>query len=302
MKTKTDSHTQRDFIDFLLLLYRHQKKFFLILILFCGLAFFFTYKQNPIYDFKMKVSAPSSNDVFMPIIMYRNSLRKASNNPIVNEGNEFSSKGVNSLLRDLLIGGRIFPIVDKKLSNINKREIKLRDFLTVERKNGLYEIVVETNDRFVAESIHDVLIPTIELEIKSIYGNIIDTHKRNTLGRIQSLIKTDTVKNSRELSTEMIKSKYLETNTLAEKLKKDASRSPFHENYDYVEKLKIPKLDLNYIYFVKSDISISKPMPSIFVYFFSIFASIFLFIFLVIIIDLKNQVFLRNESNEKQSK
>jgi hypothetical protein len=298
MYSKSNNQTHRDFIDFLLLLYRHAKIFFIALVLLLSFAIFFNYNQVPVYKFSVKIKAPASNDVFMPVIMYRDALRQASDEALTNKGNEFSSLGVDHLLSDLLQGGRLFPIIDNKLKESYGTKLNVRKFIEVERADGGFDIVVKSNDEMTSSKIRDNLMPLMQLEITRIYNNIIETHKTNTLNKIKSLIKSDTVIRSRDLSTELLISsaKNNEDFSSSDALKENAVYSPYNENFDYINNLKIPNLNLNYIYFVQSTISKEKTLPSAFIYLFSIFLSIFLFIFIVIILDLKNQVFLRKES------
>ena len=298
MYTKSDNENHRDFIDFLLLLYRNSKIFYLILIFLVGVAIYFNANQTPIYKFNLKVKAPASNDVFMPVIMYRDALRQASDEALTNKGNEFSSLGVDHLLHDLLEGGRLIPILDKKLNENSATKIEVRKSIDVKRMDSGFDVFVSTNDQFATSAIHEKLMPVMQSEITRIYQNIIKAHKVNTLNKIKSLIKSDTVIRSRDLSTKLLISSTTNIGdlTTSQALKENAVYSPYNENYDYIKNLEIPNLDFNYVYFVQSEISKVNRIPSVFIYFFSFFISIFSFVFIVIIIDLKNQVFLRKES------
>lgn len=298
MTSKSVNHTSRDFIDFLLLLYRHSKFFFITLILLVGLATYVNLNQNPNFKYSIKITAPASNDVFMPIIMYRDALRMASNEAITNKGNEFSSLGVDRLLHDLLQGGRLFPILEQKISNSQNVNLSVREYVSVKRVEGGFEVEIESSDPYITSLINENLMPVMQSEITRVFHNIIQTHKVNALNKIKSLIKSDTGIRLRNVSTNILKISVEENSlqSIPEALKESAVYSPYNESLDYVENLEIPNLDLDYIYFVQTPVTEVNPLPRIFIYLFSFFLSVFLFVFIVIIIDLKNQVFLRKES------
>ena len=71
----------------------------------------------------------------MPVIMYRDALRQASDEALTNQGNEFSSLGVDHLLHDLLQSGRLMPILDSKLNENSETMFKpfIGSFLWADR-------------------------------------------------------------------------------------------------------------------------------------------------------------------------
>lgn len=311
MNTKTNNH--RDFIDFLLLLYRHSKKFFLILISFVLFAFLIDYSQTPLYKFNVRIKVPASNDVFMPVIMYRDSLRMASDEAVTNKGKEFSTLGVDHLINDLLLGGRIFPIIDENLKNSLDLNSNVRSFIDAKRDGEYFNIDVNSNDEFLVNAIHKNIMPSIQSEITSIYEGIIQTHKNNTIKKIESLIKKDTSTKLREVSTELLKNEFSnikdsetlsaeslsDASSVIDELREKAVYSSYNENLEYIKNLEIPNLDLPYIYFIQTAVIKDTRIPTSFIYIFSTFLSIFAFIFIVIVIDLKNQVFHRKEALSK---
>ena len=305
MPSKYKEH--RDFIDFLLLLYRHSKIFYLTLASLLLLAMLFNLNQTQKYKFDVEIKVPASNDIFMPVIMYRDNLRQASNEATLNRGQEFSSLGVDQLINDLLIGGRIFSILDNEIKEASNFDSNVRSVINAKRMDNYFVIDVKSSDKFLVKSIHENIMPLMQQEIKRIYKGIIKTHKTNALNKIQSLIKSDTASLLREVSTELLKSEFLNSSNInseninlnnenyTQELRDNAVNSGYNEKFDYIFNLEIPNLDLPYIYFLQTDIDEDSEIPASFVYTFAVFVSIFLFVLIVIMIDLRNQVFIRKE-------
>jgi hypothetical protein len=301
MHNKSNQNNHRDFIDFLLLLYSHSKLFILILIVFSSIAVFVNQTQGQFYNFNVRIKVTASNDVFSPVIMYRDNLRRSSDEAITDKGKEFSSLGVDQLVNDLLLGGRIYPLLDSKISEATSIDFDSRSFIDSKRDGQYFNIVVRSKDKVIVSSFHENLLPIMKNEMTRIYTSILNTHKANTISKIEALIKYDTANRLRDVSTELLKSQFQEnqTSNISDELISRAVYSSYNEKLEYIKDLEIPSLDSPYIYFVQSPISESKGISPIFVYLFSTFLSIFLFVFVVIIIDLKNQVFLRKEFQTK---
>ena len=310
MNTSSKHTVHRDFIDFLLLLYSHSKIFYMTLFSLLLLAVLFNFMQTPKYKFSVEIRAPSSNDLFMPVIMYRDNLRNASDEATLNKGKEFSSLGVDKILFDLLIGGRIFPIIDNKISESSSTDSNVRTVINAKRKDIHFVVDIKSPDKFLVKSIHENIMPLMQQEISRIYKNIVADHKTNALNKIQSLLKSDTASQLRKVSAELLKSEYakvqssevlIDNNSIneqyTEELKENAVYSEYSEKFDFIDNLEIPDLDLAYIYFVQTDLDKDSEIPSSFVYIFAVFLSIFLFILIVIMLDLRNQVFLRRGSD-----
>jgi hypothetical protein len=270
------------------------------------LAILINYFQSPKYKFNVEIQIPESNDIFMPVIMYRDMLRQASSENTLGKGQEFSSLGVDQLINDLLIGGRIFNILDDKISEVSSIDSDVRSVISAKRLANYFVVDVKSTDNFLVKSIHENIMSLTQQEIKSIYRGIIETHKANALNTIQSLIKSDTASQLSVVSKELLKSEYMnlkntavliDNNSINEKLKDNAIYSSYNEKFDFVKNLEIPSLDLPYIYFFQTDIDEDRDIPPSFVYIFAVFLSIFLFILIVIMIDLRNQLLLRIKSN-----
>jgi hypothetical protein len=302
MNNITDQNNHRDFIDFLLLLYRHSRFFFIILIVSSTIALLINFNQTELYKFNVRIKVTASNDVFMPAIMYRDNLRMSADEAAVGLGQEFSSQGVDQVVNDLLLGGRLFPLISAKLQEVSLTDLNLRSSIDAKRDDQYFNIDVKSSDRFIVSSIHENIVPEMQKEIKRIYKGIINSHKDVTIAKIESLIKYDTANRLREVSSEIIKSQFQENQStkISDELISRAVYSSYNEKLQYIKNLEIPTLELPYIYFVQSPISNTKATPSLFLYIFSLFISVFLFIFFVIIIDLKNQVFLRREIQNKK--
>ena len=306
MNTSFKHTERRDFVDFLLLLYRHSRIFYMTFASLLFLAILINYFQSPKYKFNVEIQIPESNDIFMPVIMYRDMLRQASSENTLGKGQEFSSLGVDQLINDLLIVGRIFPILDDKISEVSSIDSDVRSVISAKRKANYFVVVVKSTDNFLVKSLHENIMSLTQQEIKSIYRGIIETHKANALNTIQSLIKSDTASQLSVVSKELLKSEYMnlkntavliDNNSINEKLKDNAIYSSYNEKFDFVKNLEIPSLDLPYIYFFQTDIDEDRDIPPSFVYIFAVFLSIFLFILIVIMIDLRNQLLLRIKSN-----
>ena len=307
MNTSFKHTERRDFVDFLLLLYRHSRIFYMTFASLLFLAILINYFQSPKYKFNVEIQIPESNDIFVPVIMYRDKLRQASNEPVSSkEEQEFSSLGVDRLVNDLLIGGRIFYSLDNKISEVIPPDLNLSSVIDSKRKNDYFVVDVKSTDKLLVKNIHEYIIPIVQQEIKTIYEGIIETHRTNSLNTIQSLIKSDTASQLSVVSKELLKSEYMnlkntavliDNNSINEKLKDNAIYSSYNEKFDFVKNLEIPSLDLPYIYFFQTDIDEDRDIPPSFVYIFAVFLSIFLFILIVIMIDLRNQLLLRIKSN-----
>ena len=306
MNTSFKHTERRDFVDFLLLLYRHSRIFYMTFASLLFLAILINYFQSPKYKFNVEIQIPESNDIFMPVIMYRDMLRQASSENTLGKGQEFSSLGVDQLINDLLIGGRIFNILDDKISEVSSIDSDVRSVISAKRLANYFVVDVKSTDNFLVKSIHENIMSLTQQEIKSIYRGIIETHKANALTTIQSLIKSDTASQLSVVSKELLKSEYMnlkntavliDNNSINEKLKDNAIYSSYNEKFDFVKNLEIPSLDLPYIYFFQTDIDEDRDIPPSFVYIFAVFLSIFLFILIVIMIDLRNQLLLRIKSN-----
>ena len=308
MNTSFKHTERRDFVDFLLLLYRHSRIFYMTFASLLFLAILINYFQSPKYKFNVEIKIPESNDIFMPVIMYRDNLRQASNEPAFNkEEKEFSSLGVGRLINDLLIGGRVFNNLDNKIREVIPFDSNLSSVIDSKRKNDYFVVDVKSTDKLLVKNIHEYIIPIVQQEIKTIYEGIIETHRTNSLNTIQSLIKSDTASQLRIVSTELLKSKItglkstelLNSNSnkdnYTEELKENAVYSAYNEKLDFIKNLEMPNLDLPYIYFRQTDIEEDSEIPTFFVYIFAVFLSIFLFVLIVIMMDLKNQVFIRKE-------
>ena len=109
-------------------------------------------------------------------------------------------------------------------------------------------------------------MPLMQQEISRIYKNIVADHKTNALNKIQSLITSDTASQLRKVSADLLKSEYtkvkssevlIDNNSINEQytqaLKEAAIYSAYSEKLDFISNLKIPNLDLTYIYFVLSN-------------------------------------------------
>ena len=310
MNTSSKHTVHRDFIDFLLMLYSHSKIFYMTLFSLLLLAVLFNFMQTPKYKFSVEIRAPSSNDIFMPVIMYRDNLRNASDEATLNKGKEFSSLGVDKIINDLLIGGRIFPILDNKIREVSSTNSNVRTVIDAKKLGDDFVVDVKSADKFLVKSVHENIMPLMQQEISRIYKKIIADQQNNALHKIQSLIKSDTASQLREFSAELLKSEYekvkssevlIDNNSINEQftkeLKENAIYSEYSERFDFINNLEIPNLDLTYIYFVQSDLDEDTEIPSSFVYIFAVFLSIFLFVLIVIVIDLRNQVFLRRGSD-----
>jgi len=308
MNTSSKYTVHRDFVDFLVMLYRHSKIFYMTFVSLLLLAILIDFFQSPIYKFNVEINIPKSNDIFMPVIMYRDNLKQASNEQISSrDEKEFSSLGVDRLVNDLLIGGRIFYSLDNKISEVIPPDLNLSSVIDSKRKNDYFVVDVKSTDKLLVKNIHEYIIPIVQQEIKTIYEGIIETHRTNSLNTIQSLIKSDTASQLRIVSTELLKSKItglkstelLNSNSnkdnYTEELKENAVYSAYNEKLDFIKNLEMPNLDLPYIYFRQTDIEEDSEIPTFFVYIFAIFLSIFLFVLIVIMMDLKNQVFIRKE-------
>ena len=313
MNTSSKRTVHRDFVDFLVLLYSHSKIFYMTFASLLFLAILINFIQTPKYKFSVEIKVPSSNDIFMPVIMYRDNLRNASDEATLNKGIEFSSNGVDKIINDLLIGGRIFHIIDNKISESFSNGSNVRTVINAKRKDSYFVVDVISTDKFLVKSIHENIMPIVQQEINRIYFNIVENHKTHSLNKIQSLIKSDTASQLRQVSAELLKNEYKKVNSsevliennsknesYTKELKENAIYSKYSEKFDYINNLIIPNLDLTYIYFVQSDIYEDSEIPSSFVYIFAVFLSIFLFVLIVIMIDLMNQVLLRRGSDNLQ--
>ena len=153
MNTSFKHTERRDFVDFLLLLYRHSRIFYMTFVSLLFLAILIHFFQSPIYKFNLDIKVSESNSIFMPIIMYRNNLKQASNNPVSNkEEKEFSSLGVDRLVSDLLIGGKIYNILDPKFYEGYYYSAQIYQFLKKFEQAELYYNMIPSTHNLHIES------------------------------------------------------------------------------------------------------------------------------------------------------
>ena len=111
----------------------------------------FVFPEKPKYKFNVEIQIPESNDLFMPVIMYRDMLRQASSENTLGKGQEFSSLGVDQLINDLLIGGRIFNILDDKISEVSSIDSDVRSVISAKRLANYFVVDVKSADKHLVE-------------------------------------------------------------------------------------------------------------------------------------------------------
>lgn len=301
----------RDFIDFLILVYRRQKTFYFLLALFLLLGFYFNTYHNTKYKFNMELQV-ALKDNYFETDNFQRQLNKTVNeiNSVDGEGSSTDLQALNNLLwsrdevrvliKTLPMNGIFFSeLASEYIKNsdlVDQTEVEARINASLSYKDkGDYGLIVfaSLDDLDLGKFLEDNFITIMERHI----SNRMDTHllnlKVNALTLFESKAKIAINKRVFEIQEdEQIDTKAQLINQL---LDDPIRNSIYADSYFFIDSLEVPEYNLAYIDNTQTSISKSNRVNPLFVYIFLVFIALFFHIVVSIFIDLLDQIKKRIE-------
>lgn len=302
---------RRDFIDFLILVYRRQKTFYFLLALFLALGLYFNTYYNTKYKFNMELQV-ALKDNYFETDNFQRQLNKTVNeiNSVDGEGSTTDLQALNNLLwsrdevrvliKTLPMNGIFFSeLASEYIKNsdlVDQTEVEARINASLSYKDkGDYGLIVfaSLDDLDLGKFLEESFITIMEKHI----SNRMQTHllnlKVNALTLFESKAKIAINKRVFEIQEdEQIENKAQLTNQL---LDEPIRNSIYADSYFFIESLEVPEYNLAYIDNTQTSISKSNRVNPLFVYIFLIFIALFFHIVVSIFIDLLDQIKKRIE-------
>jgi len=302
---------RRDFIDFLILVYRRQKTFYFLLALFLALGLYFNTYYNTKYKFNMELQV-ALKDNYFETDNFQRQLNKTVNeiNSVDGEGSSTDLQALNNLLwsrdevrvliKTLPMNGIFFSeLASEYIKNsdlVDQTEVEARINASLSYKDkGDYGLIVfaSLDDLDLGKFLEESFITIMEKHI----SNRMQTHllnlKVNALTLFESKAKIAINKRVFEIQEdEQIENKAQLTNQL---LDEPIRNSIYADSYFFIESLEVPEYNLAYIDNTQTTISKSNRVNPLFVYIFLIFIALFFHIVVSIFIDLLDQIKKRIE-------
>jgi len=303
-----NNENSRDFIDFLILVYRRQKIFYLMVFIFIALSFYFNNYLNTTYKFNMELQV-SLKDNYFETDNFQRQLNKVVNE--VSSSADGSTGGGTDLeaLNDLLWSRDQVRVLIKTLpmngiffSELATEYIKNNDLVdrfAVEEKinasltykdKGDYGLIVNValDDIELARFLQDNFIRLLEKHISERMITHLINLKDNALILFSSkanieinkrvfLIREDSAIDNKDEIIEQL-------------LSEPIRHSAFSDSYYYVTSMVIPQYDLPYIDNTQTKVVESNRVNPYFVYLFLIFIALFIHVVISIFVDLLEQI------------
>jgi len=258
---------RRDFIDFLILVYRRQKTFYFLLALFLALGLYFNTYYNTKYKFNMELQV-ALKDNYFETDNFQRQLNKTVNeiNSVDGEGSSTDLQALNNLLwsrdevrvliKTLPMNGIFFSeLASEYIKNsdlVDQTEVEARINASLSYKDkGDYGLIVfaSLDDLDLGKFLEESFITIMEKHI----SNRMQTHLLNLKVNALTLFESK------------------------------------------AESLEVPEYNLAYIDNTQTTISKSNRVNPLFVYIFLIFIALFFHIVVSIFIDLLDQIKKRIE-------
>ena len=301
----------RDFIDFLILVYRRQKTFYFLLVVFLAMGAYFNNYHNTKYKFNMELQV-SLKDNYFDTDNFQRQLNKTVNeiNSVDGDGSSTDLEALNNLLwsrdevriliKTLPMNGIFFSELASEYINssnlVDQSEVEARINSSLSyRDKGDYGLIVfaSLDDLELGQFLEDNFITIIEKHI----SNRMETHllnlKSNALTLFES--KANIAINKRVFLTkedDKIENKSLLIDQL---LKNPIRNSIYADSYYFIDSMEVPEYNLAYIDNTQTSISKSHRVNPLFVYVFLFFIALFFHIVISIFIDLLDQIKKRIE-------
>ena len=294
----------RDFIDFLILVYRRQKTFYFLLLVFLAMGVYFNNFHNTKYKFNMELQV-SLKDNYFDTDNFQRQLNKTVNeiNSVDGDGSSTDLEALNNLLwsrdevrvliKTLPMNGIFFSelaseyIKNSDLADQANVESRINGSLSYKDK-GDYGLIVfaSLDDLELGQFLEKNFINIMEKHI----SNRMKTHllnlKVNALTLFES--KANIAINKRVFLTK-------EDDKIDQLLADPIRNSIYADSYYFIDSMQVPEYNLAYIDNTQTSISKSNRINPLFVYVFLIFIALFFHIVISIFIDLLDQIKKRIE-------
>ena len=289
----------RDFIDFLILVYRRQKTFYFLLLVFLAMGVYFNNFHNTKYKFNMELQV-SLKDNYFDTDNFQRQLNKTVNeiNSVDGDGSSTDLEALNNLLwsrdevrvliKTLPMNGIFFSelaseyIKNSDLADQANVESRINGSLSYKDK-GDYGLIVfaSLDDLELGQFLEKNFINIMEKHI----SNRMKTHllnlKINALTLFES--KANIAINKRVFLTK-------EDDKIDQLLADPIRNSIYADSYYFIDSMQVPEYNLAYIDNTQTSISKSNRINPLFVYVFLIFIALFFHIVISIFIDLLDQI------------
>ena len=296
----------RDFIDFLILVYRRQKTFYFLLALFLLLGFYFNTYHNTKYKFNMELQV-ALKDNYFETDNFQRQLNKTVNeiNSVDGEGSSTDLEALNNLLwsrdevrvliKTLPMNGIFFSelaseyIKNSDLVDQTEVEARINASLSYKDKGDYGLIVLASLDdidlgRFLEKNFITIMERHISNRMKTHLLNL----KVNALTLFES--KAKIAINKRVFLIQDDKQIDNKDQIVNQLLDEPIRNSIYADSYFFIDSLEVPEYNLAYIDNTQTSITKSNRVNPLFVYIFLVFIALFFHIVVSIFIDLLDQI------------
>ena len=296
----------RDFIDFLILVYRRQKTFYFLLALFLSLGFYFNTYHNTKYKFNMELQV-ALKDNYFETDNFQRQLNKTVNeiNSVDGEGSSTDLEALNNLLwsrdevrvliKTLPMNGIFFSelaseyIKNSDLVDQTEVEARINASLSYKDKGDYGLIVLASLDdidlgRFLEKNFITIMERHISNRMKTHLLNL----KVNALTLFES--KAKIAINKRVFLIQDDKQIDNKDQIVNQLLDEPIRNSIYADSYFFIDSLEVPEYNLAYIDNTQTSITKSNRVNPLFVYIFLVFIALFFHIVVSIFIDLLDQI------------
>jgi hypothetical protein len=301
----------RDFIDFLILVYRRQKTFYFLLLVFFAMGAYFNNFHNTKYKFNMELQV-SLKDNYFDTDNFQRQLNKTVNeiNSVDGDGSSTDLEALNNLLwsrdevrvliKTLPMNGIFFSeLASEYIKNsylIDQTEVESRINASLSYKDkGDYGLIVfaSLDDLDLGRFLEDNFITIMEKHI----SNRMKTHLLNLKANALTLFESKANIAINKRVFQIKENDMIENNSLLiDQLLADPMRNSIYaDSYYFIDSMEVPAYNLAYIDNTQTSISKSNRVNPLFVYVFLIFIALFFHIVISIFIDLLDQIKKRIE-------
>ena len=301
----------RDFVDFLILVYRRQKTFYFLLLVFLAMGAYFNNSHNTKYKFNMELQV-SLKDNYFDTDNFQRQLNKTVNeiNSVEGDGSSTDLEALNNLLwsRDevrILI--KTLPMNGIFFSELASEYIKNSDLVDQSEVEAKINASLSYKDKgdyglIVFASLDDIELGNfLEKNFITIMENHISNRMRTHLFNLQiNALRLFESKANIAVNKRIFQIKEDENiqnkNLLIDQLLENPIRNSIYaDSYYFIDSMEVPEYNLAYIDSTQTSISKSNRVNTIFVYVFLIFIALFFHVVTSIFIDLLDQIKKRIE-------
>lgn len=315
----SDLQKNRDFIDFLTLLYYKKIQFLIILLLFVGAGVYFNQSLNNAYKFEVELHV-ASLDNFYESDNFQRQVNLALNLDLNRSGmdmktlNSFtwSNDQAKAFLQSLNVNGDFFYGLATLYSSDNDiYELKEEIMSSASYKqSGGYgmDITFELDDKELANFLQlnfvnylvDYTSDKLKKHMVRMKGSALDLFENKAKGEINNIKKSKSIFwGSEKMLAESDDIGYINRLQLYslsdEELDKNyLDYSSFGERYSLIKSMKVPTDKIQLYRYISSSLKDVKKISTIFLFILVVFASLFMHTFISILEDLRMQIIERN--------